>query len=122
MTDILSTALQGTQNPSRPAESRPADALQRNATVGEGKEVQAENTAEGAPDAEAVRAAVAETDPKVVLGGRKVEFSYDQELDQVIVTVKDSEGETIRQVPPEEFLKMAARFREMFGVLFDKTA
>ncbi len=123
MADILSTTLQGTQqNPSRPAETRPTDPA-RSATAVEDKETQGETKADGNPSPEAVRAAVADTDPKRILGGRKVEFAYDDELDQVIVTVKDQEtGDTIREVPPKEFLEMAAKFREMFGILFDKTA
>ena len=38
----------------------------------------------------------------------------------VKVTSQDS-GRVIRQIPPEDYLHLIAKFRELFGVLVDET-
>ncbi|MCZ6873855.1 MAG: flagellar protein FlaG [bacterium] len=44
---------------------------------------------------------------------RKISFSYDDKLDQIIVKiVKKSTGETIRQIPPQEMVELIANLRE----------
>ena len=71
-------------------------------------------------DEEEVRKAIASTGDQIVVGGRAVQFSYDKSAHRVIVTVRSTEtGEVIRQIPPDEYLKFAARLREMVGVLLD---
>ena len=54
--------------------------------------------------------------------GRTIEFSFDPDIERVIVKVKAADGEVVRQIPPEDYLKFVSRFKELFGVLFDETA
>ena len=58
-------------------------------------------------------------------GDRTVEFSYDDDLDRVIVKVFSSDTEpptVVRQIPSEEYLTFAAQYRELQGILFDHEA
>ena len=49
----------------------------------------------------------------------KLNFSLDEDTQRVIVSVVDSEtDEVVRQVPPEEMLRLAARLNEFRGTLF----
>ncbi len=71
-------------------------------------------------DEEEVRKAIASTGDQLVVGGRSVQFSYDSVAHRVIVTVCSADtGDVIRQIPPDEYLRFAARLREMAGVLLD---
>ena len=60
---------------------------------------------------------------RIEVGGRSAEFSYDKDLDRIVVRIYSSETEpreVVRQIPPEEYVAFAARFREMLGLLFDE--
>ncbi|WP_250278533.1 flagellar protein FlaG [[Clostridium] colinum] len=51
------------------------------------------------------------------------EFSYDihEKTNRVIVKIKDSEsGDVIRELPSEESLDLAAKIKEMVGLIIDK--
>ncbi|MFP4393603.1 MAG: flagellar protein FlaG [Desulfohalobiaceae bacterium] len=51
----------------------------------------------------------------------QLDFEINNELEKVIVKVRNREsGEVIRQIPPEEILRMAQRMQEMSGMLLDK--
>ncbi|MCD6551808.1 flagellar protein FlaG [Thermotoga sp.] len=51
----------------------------------------------------------------------EAEFKYDDELNMVIVKIKDSEtGELIRQIPPEVMVKLAKSINELLGILLDE--
>ncbi len=51
----------------------------------------------------------------------QLDFTFDKQLKKIIVKVINKEtGEVIRQIPPEEMLKIAKRMEEMVGVLLDK--
>ncbi|GAB6886700.1 hypothetical protein JCM13304A_01980 [Desulfothermus okinawensis JCM 13304] len=53
--------------------------------------------------------------------GIQLDFELDKNLGKVIVKVINKEtGKVIRQIPPEEMLKIAKRMEEMSGVLIDK--
>ena len=70
-----------------------------------------------------VQASLEKNGDEIVFGGRSIQFSFNKEINRVIVKVTDQEtGTVVRQIPPDEYLHMIARFREMFGVLFDETA
>ena len=45
--------------------------------------------------------------------------SYDTTTDQFVVQVVNANNEVIRQLPPEEALRIAARFEQITGLLFD---
>jgi flagellar protein FlaG len=44
----------------------------------------------------------------------------DEESKRIVVRIYDEEDQLIKQVPPEELLKIAQRLRELEGVFFDK--
>ena len=51
----------------------------------------------------------------------QLDFTLDKDLNRVVVKVINKEtGKVIRQIPPEEMLKIAKRMEEMSGVLLDK--
>ena len=54
---------------------------------------------------------------------RDLRIRIDDKTDQVVIQViSKSEGKIIRQIPPEELLKLAAKMEEMTGLLFNKSA
>lgn len=54
--------------------------------------------------------------------GRALSFEVDEDRKDIIVTVKDSEGEIIRQIPPEEVMALRKRLEDLVGVFMDDTA
>jgi len=51
----------------------------------------------------------------------QLDFEIDKTLGKIIVKVINREtGKVIRQIPPEEMLKIAKRMEEMSGILIDK--
>ena len=51
----------------------------------------------------------------------QLDFEIDKTLGKIIVKVINKEtGKVIRQIPPEEMLKIAKRMEEMSGILIDK--
>ncbi|MGI5057677.1 flagellar protein FlaG [Treponema pectinovorum] len=56
-----------------------------------------------------------------VVSGRKVQFSLNKELNQVVVTVFDSStNQVIKQIPSEDIQRLKVRIRKAIGVLFDE--
>lgn len=54
---------------------------------------------------------------------RDLNIQVDHDTDKVIVKVLSREtGEVIREIPPEELLRLASRMEEMAGVLIDERA
>lgn len=61
--------------------------------------------------------------PKVTSGLLRthVAFSINHETGEMVVRVINNEtDEVIRQVPPEEFIRIASRLAKMVGLLFDQ--
>ena len=114
MGNILSTIGSSSQTTTRPAEENrvPVKAPPR--------EVEKASK----PSAEQVQNAIRESGERVSFSNREIEFSYNEDLDRVIVKVlsSDSPPKVVRQIPAEEFLNFATRFRELLGVLFDEQA
>lgn len=54
--------------------------------------------------------------------GRALSFEVDEEKKGMIVTVKDSEGDVIRQIPSEEVLALRRRLDDLVGVFLDDRA
>ena len=51
-----------------------------------------------------------------------LQFSVHEASGKIKVTVtEESSGEIIREIPPEEILRLAAKFDEMVGMIFDKS-
>ena len=52
---------------------------------------------------------------------RDLSFSLDERINRTIITVKKLEtGEVVRQIPSEEFVKLAHSLEDMKGLLFNK--
>ena len=52
---------------------------------------------------------------------RRLKFSINRELDQVVVKVIDGETDkVIKVLPPEELQRLHVRIREAIGLLFDE--
>ena len=97
-----------------PARTRTAEARENTAPVvrdgsGPGKE-EVQHTAGGS------RAALAENQQS------SVRMRVDKASKQVVTRIVDANNEVIRQIPPEELLKIARKMRELEGVLFDRKA
>jgi flagellar protein FlaG len=55
------------------------------------------------------------------LFNRKIQLEVDRESDMVIVKIVDSEtNEVIRQVPPEELVRLSKNATDLKGLLIDK--
>ena len=53
----------------------------------------------------------------------KISFDVDEDTGQSVVRVINKEtGEVVRQVPPEELLTLAARMRQLSGLIFNQEA
>ena len=53
----------------------------------------------------------------------KLSFSIDKPTGRTVIKISDRETEeVIREVPPMEFLKIAARLSEVFGLIIDQKA
>ncbi len=51
----------------------------------------------------------------------RLEFSVYEDTGQTVIKVIDQKtGDVVKQLPPEELLELAAKLKEMSGVLFDK--
>ncbi|HHY18620.1 MAG TPA: flagellar protein FlaG [Firmicutes bacterium] len=54
---------------------------------------------------------------------KAIKFQIHQETDKIYVEIVDREtGETIKQIPPEEMLKIAASVQEFLGLIVDQHA
>ena len=69
------------------------------------------------------RESLVNLEEKIHFEGRTAEFSYDPDLDRIIVKIYSPGGEpkeVVRQIPPEKYQTFVSQFREMIGVLFDE--
>lgn len=56
-----------------------------------------------------------------VVMGRKVQFTVNQELNQVVVAIVDpSTDQVIKEIPSTDIQKLKARIRKTIGLLFDE--
>ena len=52
-----------------------------------------------------------------------VRYRFDENTDDLVITLIDREtDEVLRQVPPDQILKMRQRLEELMGLIFDSTA
>ena len=50
-----------------------------------------------------------------------LQFSVNKESGRIMITVTDeATGKVIREIPPEEIVRLAEKFDEMVGMIFDK--
>lgn len=50
-----------------------------------------------------------------------VRLHVDAETNRIIAQIVDENDNVVRQIPPEDALRIAAQTRELLGLLFDKT-
>lgn len=73
-------------------------------------------------DIEALKEALKDLNNKMGQMNRSLQFSVDSSTREVVVKVVDtSSGEIIRQIPPDDVLKMRENFEKMAGLLIEKT-
>ncbi len=54
---------------------------------------------------------------------RRIEFSIDDKTGQTVITIVDQDSDrVIRQIPPEELMRLAAHLREVQGLIIDSEA
>jgi len=54
---------------------------------------------------------------------QRYQFTVDKETNQLVMKVVDiTSGKVIRQIPPEEMLKLAAQINKMIGIFMDHLA
>jgi uncharacterized FlaG/YvyC family protein len=59
----------------------------------------------------------------ISLDNHKVDYQVDQETNEVVIRIVDSEsGEVIRQIPGEEFLRLTSRIAEFNQKILDESA
>ena len=66
-------------------------------------------------------AIVKELNDAMKMFNTSLSFSVDQDTGKTVIKVLDSTTkDVIRQIPPEDVLRTAARIKDLLGVLFDK--
>ncbi|NUM52564.1 MAG: flagellar protein FlaG [Candidatus Hydrogenedentes bacterium] len=80
---------------------------------------------EAAPAAREIRAVSGETQrpaPESFSDTTGVRLRVDRETNRIIAQIVDEDDNVIRQIPPEDALRIAAQTRELLGLLFDQSA
>ncbi|SIQ88950.1 flagellar protein FlaG [Alkalispirochaeta americana] len=74
------------------------------------------------PSPEEIRKSIAELRRVTRNFNKQLNFSYNEDLGQMIVKVIDRNTDTvIRELPPAELQRVHIRIREAIGLLFDET-
>ena len=85
--------------------------------------VEAKPKVENKPDPQEARRTLQETSEKLnqqmAKNGRDLSFSVDDVANKVVLTVKNREGEVVRQIPNEVVLRVAHSLEDMKGLLQD---
>ncbi len=80
--------------------------------------------AEAKPDIREARRSLQETtdqlNQQMRLNKRDLNFSVDEVVNKVVVTVKNQEGEVVRQIPSEVALRVAHNIENMKGLMQDE--
>ena len=86
--------------------------------------VEAKPAVENKPDPQEARRTLQETSEKLnqqmAKNGRDLSFSLDEVSKRLVVTVKNQEGEVIRQIPSEVALRVAHNVDNMKGLMQDE--
>jgi flagellar protein FlaG len=68
-----------------------------------------------------IKNAVTDTNNKIKMSRTRCEFSYNDEINRVAIKVVDSEtDEVIKEIPPEETLKVIEKIWEIAGLVVDE--
>jgi flagellar protein FlaG len=75
------------------------------------------------PSGEAIEKALAKAQELARSFSRTLSFSYDDRIDKVIVRVMEGNGEkVVRQIPPEEMIRLSLKMDEIMGMLINQDA
>jgi flagellar protein FlaG len=87
---------------------------------GEGNNVERGDTKP--PSLEDVEKALAQVNDLAKSLSRKLNFSYDERIEKIIVRVMEGDSEkVIRQIPPEEMIRLSLKMEEMIGMLINQS-
>jgi flagellar protein FlaG len=85
--------------------------------------VEAKPAVENKPDPQEARRTLQEAseqlNKQMAKNGRDLSFSVDDVANKVVLTVKNREGEVVRQIPSEAALRVAHHLDDMKGLLQD---
>jgi len=117
---------QGFSGVSKPTVRGSAVMVQENTTVKpspvDNNRVNVENVDEK-PSREEMEKAMVKVNELAKSLSRKLSFSYDDRIEKIIVKVMEGDTEKIiRQIPPEEMIRLSLRMDEIMGMLFNQTA
>ncbi len=95
--------------------SRPDVTPVLSATQSEPKPAQQQKVTESS-----IRSMVKELNAAVKMFNTNLSFSVDKDTGKTVIKVIDTETkEIIRQIPPEDALRVAAHIKELVGILYD---
>ena len=72
------------------------------------------------PSEKQVREAAKVVEQALAAQGNGVRLRIDNTLNRVVAQIVDQNNQVIKQIPPEEMLRIAAKVREMSGLLFNE--
>jgi len=73
------------------------------------------------PSREAIEKALVKANELTKSLSRTLSFSYDNRIEKVIVKVMEGDGgKIIRQIPPEEMIRLSVRMDEIMGMLINQ--
>jgi len=82
-----------------------------------------EETVRETPSREAVEKAIIQAREFTQNLSRKLSFSYDDRIEKVIVRVMEGTSDkVIRQIPPEEMIRLSLKMDELMGMLINQDA
>ena len=123
---IIAPVIEQYRNPSssevskriRAAINQGSDALKP--SPGDRKRVEDQNGNEK-PSREAIEKTLVKVNELAKSLSRKLSFSYDDRIEKIIVKVMEGDGKKIvRQIPPEEMIRLSLKMDEIMGMLIDQ--
>ena len=73
------------------------------------------------PSREVVEKALVNVNELAKSLSRKLSFTYDDRIDKIIVKVMEGDGEkVVRQIPPEEMIRLSLKMDEIMGMLINQ--
>jgi len=107
---------------SKPAGKGSADAVREKISVTPSP---SENVtkADEKPSRETVEETLAKANEMARKFSRELSFSYDERIDKVVVTVREGDTDkVVRQLPPEEMIRLSVKMDDILGMLINQSA
>jgi len=77
-------------------------------------------TTQESPALKDLRAVLAEAAQRA--GPARARLRVDEQTNRLVIQFLDDNAEVVRQIPPEEMLKVLQRVRDLWGLVFDELA